>query len=165
MPATLPRLSEAVATPAAAMLRKRWLVRAPIWLFRARLGFVFGSMMLMIEHTGRKTGARRYVVLEVIDHPRPGTYILCTAPRSQWYRNVLANPRVRVWAGFRNAAAAIAKPVSSEEMTAILDGYMRQHPRRWAALGPIFEKYLGGTVAGAAAGGAAVMIALELREP
>ena len=53
-------------------LRHRSLVRAPIWLFRARLGFVFGSRLLMIEHTGRKTGARRYVTVEVSAVPEPG---------------------------------------------------------------------------------------------
>jgi hypothetical protein len=46
-------------------------VRAPVWLYRARLGFVFGSRLLMLEHTGRKTGIRRYVVLETVDHPGP----------------------------------------------------------------------------------------------
>lgn len=50
-------------------LRNRRLMRAPIWLYRARLGFLFGSRMLLLEHTGRRSGARRYVVLEVIDPP------------------------------------------------------------------------------------------------
>lgn len=40
-------------------LRTRWLVRAPIWLYRARLGAVLGSRLLMLEHTGRTSGQRR----------------------------------------------------------------------------------------------------------
>lgn len=42
---------------AAALLRVRWFVRAPIWLFRARLGGLFGSRLLMLEHVGRSPGA------------------------------------------------------------------------------------------------------------
>ena len=59
---------------AARLLRARWIVRAPVWLCRAQLGFAFGSRLLILEHTGRKTGIRRYVVLEAAGHPDPGTY-------------------------------------------------------------------------------------------
>jgi hypothetical protein len=57
---------------AARLLGVRWFVRAPIWLFRARLGFLAGSRLIMLEHIGRTSGQRRYVVLEVVDHPSPG---------------------------------------------------------------------------------------------
>ncbi len=53
------RITQAIAARAARLLRVRWFVRAPIWLYRARLGFLFGPWLLMLEHTGRKTGARR----------------------------------------------------------------------------------------------------------
>ena len=66
---------------AARLLRTRWLVRAPVWLYRARLGSMFGSRLLMLEHTGRKTGIRRYVVLEAVDHPDPRTYIVAARLR------------------------------------------------------------------------------------
>lgn len=55
-------------------MQSRGIVRAPVWLCRARLGFAFGSRLLMLEHAGRKTGIRRYVVLEAAGHPDPGTY-------------------------------------------------------------------------------------------
>ncbi len=58
-----------VARVGAALLHVRWFVRAPVWLYRARLGVVFGSPLLMIEHTGRTSGLRRYVVLEIVDRP------------------------------------------------------------------------------------------------
>jgi hypothetical protein len=62
------------AALAARMLRVRWFVRAPIWLFRARLGFLAGSRLITLEHIGRTSGQRRYVVFEVVDHPSPGKY-------------------------------------------------------------------------------------------
>jgi hypothetical protein len=56
---------------AAAALHSQRLVRAPIWLYRHGLGWLFGSRLLMLEHVGRKSGQPRYVVLEVIGHPHP----------------------------------------------------------------------------------------------
>ncbi|HLS79672.1 MAG TPA: nitroreductase family deazaflavin-dependent oxidoreductase, partial [Nocardia sp.] len=51
------------------LLRTRWFVRAPIWAFRARLGFLFGGRLLLLEHTGRTSGKARYVALETVDRP------------------------------------------------------------------------------------------------
>jgi hypothetical protein len=53
----------------ARILGSRSLMRAPIWIFKARGGAVFGTRILMLEHIGRKSGMRRYAVLEVIDRP------------------------------------------------------------------------------------------------
>ena len=58
----------------ARLLKNRALVRAPIWLYRARLGFVMGHRMLLLEHIGRKSGARRYAVLEVVERPAHDRY-------------------------------------------------------------------------------------------
>lgn len=41
------------AGTAARMLRSRRLMRAPIWLYRARLGGLLGGRLLMLEHIGR----------------------------------------------------------------------------------------------------------------
>jgi deazaflavin-dependent oxidoreductase (nitroreductase family) len=133
---------------AARLLRTRWIVRAPVWLYRARLGFVFGSRLLMLEHTGRKTGTRRHVVLEAVDHPDPHTYIVAAGfgDRAQWLRNVRASPRVRVYAGSRRPAPALARPLTTEETAAALTAYARRHPRAWAALKPVFEATLGAPI-------------------
>lgn len=72
-------------------------------LYRARLDAVFGSRLLMIEHVGRSSGLRRYVVLEVIDRPSPDCFVVVAGfgHRAQWFRNVEANPHVRVYLGSR----------------------------------------------------------------
>ena len=147
---------------AARLLRTRWLVRAPVWLYRARLGSMFGSRLLMLEHTGRKTGIRRYVVLEAVDHPDPRTYIVADGfgDRAQWLRNVRASPRVRVYAGSRRPMSAMARPLTSEEAAAALTAYARRHPRAWAALKPVFEATLGARIDGD--GTSLPMIALDL---
>jgi len=138
----------AAAAGAAWLLRTRWIVRAPIWLYRARLGFIFGSRLLMLEHTGRKTGIRRYVVLETVDHPDPGTWIVAAGfgDRAQWLRNVRANPRVRVWTGASGPRRATARPLTPRETAAALAAYADRHPRAWAALKPVFETTLGAEI-------------------
>ncbi len=70
--------TQRAATLAARALSVRWLVRAPIWLLHARLGFLMGSRLLMLEHIGRRSGRRRHVVLEVVDRPAPGRYVVAS---------------------------------------------------------------------------------------
>ena len=138
----------AMAASAAGLLRVRWLARAPIGLYRARLGFVFGSRLLMLERLGRKSGTRRYVVLEVVARPRPCTYVVASGfgTRAQWFRNVHANPHVRVYAGGHRPAPATARLLTSDETAAALAAYAAAHPRAWAALKPVFETTLGARI-------------------
>jgi deazaflavin-dependent oxidoreductase (nitroreductase family) len=139
------RLIEPAAALTSRMLRVRWLVRAPVWLYRARLGVLMGSRMLMLEHTGRKTGARRHVVLEIVDHPEPGRYVVVSGlgTRAQWFQNVRANPRVRVYLGSRRPEPAVAGLMTTEQASAALRSFAAGHPRSWAALRPVLEATLG----------------------
>jgi deazaflavin-dependent oxidoreductase (nitroreductase family) len=126
----------ASAAWAARLLQTRWIVRAPVWLYRARLGFVFGSRLLMLEHTGRTTGARRFAVLEVVARPRPGTYVIASGfgARAQWFRNVRVRPQVRVYLGAHRPAPATARLLTSEETSAALAAYAARPPRARALL-------------------------------
>jgi deazaflavin-dependent oxidoreductase (nitroreductase family) len=126
----------------------RWFVRAPIWLYRARLGFVFGSRLLMLEHTGRKSGLPRYVVLEVVDHPDANSYVVASGfgARAQWFRNVQAEPHVRVVIGGRRPAPATARLLPAEDSAVVLHAYARNHPRAWKKLKPVFESTLGAEI-------------------
>lgn len=63
--------ASASARVAAQLLHVRWFVRAPIWIYRARLGVLFGSRLLMLEHIGRSTGHRRHIVVESARGPAP----------------------------------------------------------------------------------------------
>ncbi|MGH3165504.1 MAG: nitroreductase family deazaflavin-dependent oxidoreductase [Trebonia sp.] len=147
---------------AARLLRTRWVVRVPVWIYRARLGSVFGSRLLMLEHTGRVTGTRRYAVLEVVSRPRPGTYVVASGfgSRAQWFRNVRASPDVRIYVGGRRPAPARARLLASEETSSALIDYAAGHPRAWAALKPVFEATLGARID---PGGTSLpMIALDL---
>lgn len=83
------------------ILRTKWLVRAPIALFRAGMGFLFGGRMLLLEHIGRTSGEARYVVLEVLTRPSRGEVVIASGfgRKSQWLQNIQANPDCHVSIG------------------------------------------------------------------
>ena len=143
-----PRTSAAIGRAGGRLLRSRTLMRLPIRLYHARLGFLFGSRILMLEHLGRRTGARRYVVLEVVDHPAPDTYVVASGfgPRAQWFRNVSVEPRVRVWVGRRGPTAATARVLTTAEADAALRAYVGRHRRAWDTMKPVLENTLGSPV-------------------
>jgi deazaflavin-dependent oxidoreductase (nitroreductase family) len=123
-------------------------MRAPIWIYRARAGALFGSRLLMLEHIGRKSGVRRYVVLEVVDHPTPDSYVVASGfgTKAQWFRNIKANPRVRVYAGSRAPVAATARILTREEADRALGAYIAAHPQAWEQFRPVLERTLGSPI-------------------
>ena len=135
-------------TAATRLLRSRRLMRAPIWIFKARAGALLGSRLLMLEHVGRKTGARRDVVLEVFDHPTPETFLVASGfgAKAQWFRNVNANPRVRVYVGSQPPAAATARVLDQHEADSALAAYRGRHPRAWSRFKPVLEETLGSPI-------------------
>jgi deazaflavin-dependent oxidoreductase (nitroreductase family) len=133
------------ATIAARILRIRFLMRAPIWIYKAGAGRILGSRLLMLEHTGRKSGVRRNVVLEVIGHPAQDSYLVASGfgERSQWFRNIKTNPEVSIYTGKHASAAATARIVTQQEADRALANYADQHPRAWKRFRPVLEKTLG----------------------
>lgn len=133
-----------LATSAGRLLRTRWVVRAPVRLYRMRLGFLLGNRMLLLEHRGRRTGQRRYAVLEVVDRPAPDTFVIVSGfgSASQWYRNVVADPRVRISVGLRRNVEAVAEPLSTDAAEAVLARYAEHHPRAWDTMRRTLEETL-----------------------
>lgn len=130
------------------VLRTPALAGAPIVLYRAGLGWTLGSRMLMLEHIGRKSGLTRRVVLEVLGHPEPDTYVVASGfgESAQWFRNVLAEPHVRVSTGRLTSAPAQARRMTRSEADRALGAYIAAHPQAWAALKSIIEQALDGRV-------------------
>lgn len=134
-----------VAGAAERALRSRPLVRAPLVLYRVGLGALFGSRMLMLEHTGRQSGLTRRVVLEIVDRPGPDRAVVVAGfgERAQWLRNVRADPRVRVSTGRRRSAPATARGLDRAEAGDVLARYVRDHHRLWSWFAPVVERTLG----------------------
>ena len=129
-------------------LRTPALVRAPIALYRAGFGWILGSRMLLLEHIGRSSGRRRLVVLEVLGRPGPHTYVVASGfgETAQWFRNVMAEPRVRISTGRLTSMPAQARRMTGSEADTALSDYIAQHPRAWAALKGVLEQNLNGRI-------------------
>jgi deazaflavin-dependent oxidoreductase (nitroreductase family) len=142
---TAPTSESRLARVGGRILRTRWLVRAPIWVYQARFGVMFGGRMLMLEHIGRTSGARRHVVLEVFGHPDPDTYLIVSGfgERAQWYRNLLAEPRARLWARSARPRPVVAERLPDAEADAALDRYVERHAAAWERLKVVVEHTLG----------------------
>jgi deazaflavin-dependent oxidoreductase (nitroreductase family) len=77
----------------------RWGFNLPILLYRARLGWLFGHRFLMLTHRGRKSGAVRRTVLEVVRYdpePHESAVLSAYGDRADWYRNIKAHPPLEV---------------------------------------------------------------------
>ncbi|MGX5696340.1 nitroreductase family deazaflavin-dependent oxidoreductase [Agromyces soli] len=129
----------------ARILRTRWLVRAPIPLYRAGLGRLFGRRVLMLEHIGRKSGLPRYVCLEVVDRPAPDRLLIVSGfgTRSDWYRNLKSHPKCFVSWGRIRCAPAVARFLTEDESRAALERYATRYPASWRALRTTIEKAVG----------------------
>lgn len=77
----------------------RLLMRAPILLYEAGLGFVLGSRFLKLTHVGRKSGRPKRVVVGVIKGlPDQSTYYIGSGwgEKVNWLLNIQKTPVVRV---------------------------------------------------------------------
>ena len=108
----------------------RWFLRAPIWLYKAHLGFLFGERFLMFRHVGRKSGQDRYTVVEVVSHDR-ATDTFCIASgwgeHSDWFKNATKTPEVTVFTKQRKFEA-IARRLEHREARDALLLYGQNHP-------------------------------------
>ncbi len=108
----------------------RVLLRLPIWLYRAHLGWLLGHRFLMLTHTGRKSGEPRRVILEVVKFDlETHTSVVASGwgEQSNWFRNVQKTPDVLVHIAGRQLKATAMRLSEAEAEQALLD-YARHHP-------------------------------------
>jgi deazaflavin-dependent oxidoreductase (nitroreductase family) len=112
------------------------------------LGGIFGGRLLLLEHIGRSSGVARHVMLEVVDRPAAGGYVVASGfgMKAQWFRNILANPHVRFIVGSHRIAGAVARVMSAEEARTVLRNYALRQPKAWNSLKPVFEEALGAQI-------------------
>jgi deazaflavin-dependent oxidoreductase (nitroreductase family) len=74
----------------------RALFKSPILLYRLGLGWLAGRLFMILTTTGRKSGLPRRTAIEY--HRFLGRKYVMNAygMKSDWYRNVLADPRVTI---------------------------------------------------------------------
>ena len=110
------------------------ILHAPVWLFRARLGFIFGKRIVMLEHIGRRSGKLRRTPLEVVKRDEDA-YTLCsgTGSNADWYRNIRNQPATALWVGSRPYTVD-QRFLSDSEAATVFAEYERAHPKAAARL-------------------------------
>lgn len=119
----------------------RALFRAPLVLYRAHLGWVFGHRLVYLAHVGRKTGLRRETVVEVVHHDRATSEVFLVAAwgeRCDWYRNLEAAPPLEVRFGARRWTAVQRRFPDTDETFRVLRDYHARHPVLWPRLAARF---------------------------
>ena len=128
-----------------AVLRTRWIVRAPIALYRAGLGWMLGDRLVMIEHLGRVSHDRRFVVVEVVDRDRNVVRVASGfGTRAQWYRNLQANGVAYLSTGGARHVRAAVRLLDRDESEASLAVYAARYPRAWRHLKAAMDDAAGG---------------------
>lgn len=115
---------------------QRWLFRAPIWLYRANLGWLFGDRFLLLMHRGRNSGKRRYVLVEVVYHDQADdTYYIASGwgEKANWFRNIQHDPQVMIQVG-RQRSQRLASCLPPDEAASIFFKYAQAHPTAMRAL-------------------------------
>jgi deazaflavin-dependent oxidoreductase (nitroreductase family) len=115
-------------------------LRLPIWLYRARLGWLLGDRFLMLTHTGRKSGLPRQTVIEVVQHDKgTDTYYVVSGwgEKSDWYQNIRKSPSVTVHVGGREFRAQ-AEFIGLEKAVGLIEAYACDHPAAFRELTGLF---------------------------
>lgn len=107
------------------------LFRAPLYLYRLRLGFLFGERFIRLRHLGRVSGELKETIVEVIDQEKSARTVYCASgfgDKSQWFKNIQANENVLVT--FKNVEyLAVAKVLEEEQAAEVLLRYARANPK------------------------------------
>ena len=106
-----------------------YFFRAPVYLYRWRLGWLFGHRILLLTHTGRRTGLRRQTVLEVVEYREDGPEAVVVngfGPNSDWLLNIQAKPGEEVTVGWQHFVAS-HRFLDEEEAMEVMRGYERRN--------------------------------------
>ncbi len=129
-----------MSAPPAPLLR--WLFKAPLVMYRANLGWLFGHRLARLTHRGRRSGRIRRTVVEVVRYdPRTREIVVAAGwgGQTDWYSNLAASPALEVRTG-TIAYRPEHRLLATDELVWEVDGYVRRHPwvARW-----VFPRLLG----------------------
>lgn len=106
----------------------RWLFfRAPMWAWRMGLGPLMGRRFCVLSCWGRKSGQPRHTLLEWVEDGGRLHIGAGWGPRSQWVRNLLANPLVTVQSGLGTVRGRAVRMTDGEVMRRLYP-HMRKSP-------------------------------------
>jgi deazaflavin-dependent oxidoreductase (nitroreductase family) len=128
----------ACSSPAATRIY-RLLANAPRWFYRLHLGWLLGHRVVQITHRGRKSGAVRRTILEVLSYDPKSREVLVVSGwegKTDWYRNIERAPALEVRIGRVHYRPA-QEFLSAEETAQLILALFRKHPREVRFVGPL----------------------------
>ena len=118
-----------------------WAInRIPTWIFKLRLGRLFGSRFAIITHRGRKSGNPHTVIVETADGSIEGgrlVYVVAYGKRAQWYKNLAATPAISIETAGRVYQAPRHEFLDLEGTEQAIASYWRDtrdSPASWRAM-------------------------------
>lgn len=108
----------------------RRLLRTPITLYRANMGWLFGHRLVYLVHRGRVTGEPREVVVEVVSYgAEDGEVVVVSGwgEKAHWYRNIKAAAPMELRIGKQRYLNPRVRFLDDEETRRLLDDYVRRH--------------------------------------
>jgi deazaflavin-dependent oxidoreductase (nitroreductase family) len=118
----------------------RRLLRAPIWLYRLRLGWLADHRLVYIAHRGRRSGKRRETVVEVARYfPAIPAVVVVAAwgKHTDWYLNLKAAPALEVRIATQRWDHPRQRFLNRSETVRILHEYQQAHLYAWKQLAPL----------------------------
>jgi deazaflavin-dependent oxidoreductase (nitroreductase family) len=116
--------SEQIPYPRSALAK--YAYKTPILLYRLGLGRLAGRLFMVLTSVGRMSGLPRRTAIEY--HTVAGrTYVFAAWAEADWYRNLLANPRVMVQTA-SGSMPARARRVTDDEELSLLFGMAARNP-------------------------------------
>lgn len=112
--------------------------RAPVYVYRAGLGWLFGKRFVLINHIGRKSGRPHQAVVEVVERDSQTGDVLVVAgygEQTQWYQNLKARPETTIQIGSRKIPV-MAEFITPDDGQAIM---VRYADRYGALTGRLFS--------------------------
>jgi deazaflavin-dependent oxidoreductase (nitroreductase family) len=123
----------------------RSILRLPVYLYRAHLGFLLGHRFLLLRHRGRRSGRSYDTVLEVLHYdPVSDESIVMAAwgPSSGWMRNLEAGTAELVCTG-RHRYTPVHRRLEHAEAASVLAGYERRHRALAPVVRIVLSRFLG----------------------
>lgn len=111
----------------------KFFFKIPVWLHKMGFGGwerLIGAQWMLITTTGRKTGRRREVMVDVMEYNKAAdTYYIEAAygARADWFRNLQSNPIFEAQVGRRKFKAR-AGALSNEGAGEMLVQFYRRKP-------------------------------------
>lgn len=110
-----------------------YFLRAPVYAYRWRLGWLLGHRFLLLCHTGRRTKHRHQTVLEIMEYRKAGPEAIVMSgfgANSNWLLNIEAIPDEEVLIATQRFHA-VHRMLDTAEAVAVVKGYERRN--RFAA--------------------------------